>query len=468
MKKTSLFLALACLTLLSSCGGTETSSEDPTSQSSTTSNIKVTISGESTVMVGKTIQLSVRVSRDSSDGGFTASVSDSSILSYAVDGDYINVTGLKIGTANVIATSVTDPTVSDEYEISVVAVQNPVLSLSADNTMIMQNGTINLTASVTDYDGAVSYTWKSLYSKGSIQSNGETAVYTGTRIGSDTIQVSFTVGSEVYAQTVEVYVNADHTGWTAISTAEDVYDNLLVGNNTTIGGNYYLTNDIDLGGYQIYADSTDFAGNLDGQGYSIKNFEIMGNTESDHTNGGFFCSISGNLYAIGFEEAVIGETGSAWGTSVLCCACTGNLENILVDVSHTYNNALLIDENEWFPFNAALVGIFKEGTTYRNIVVNVDETADGYGTIFADNAYPAGGSAGTSAQNAQTFTVENFYTNSDVIGGSAWEWGSTVEDTSGYTIDISWSTTSATEYALNSEVWTLANNSMPTLTGRGE
>ncbi len=472
MKKTRLFLALACLTLLSSCGGAETSSsEEPTSSqtsSSSTTNIKVTVSGESTVMVGKTIQLSVRVSRDSADGGFTASVSDDSVLSIEVDGDYINVTGLKIGTASVIATSVTDPTVSGSLEISVVAVQNPTLSLSADKTMIMQNETINLTASVTDYDGDVEYSWKSLYSKGSFAADGASAVYTGSRIGSDTLQVSFTVGSEVYSETVEIYVEADHTGWTAISTVEDVNTYLLVGNSTTITGNYYLTNDIDLNGQQIYANSTDFAGYLDGQGYSISNFEIMGNTESDHTNGGFFSSISGNLYAIGFEDAVIGETGSAWGTAVLCCACTGNLENVFVDVSHTYNNALLADANDWFPFNAALVGIFKEGTTYRNIVVNVDETADGYGTIFADNAYPAGGSAGTTAQNEQTFTVQNFYTNSDVIGGSVWEWGSPVEDQSGYTVDINWSTASSSTYDLNSDIWSIADNTMPTLIGLGE
>ncbi len=468
MKKArNLFLALACLTLLSSCG--ETSSVEESSQTSSTStstNIKVTVSGESTIMVGKTTQLTVRVSRDSEDGGFTASVSDSSVLSYEVDGDYINVTGLKIGTATVTATSVTDPTVSGSLEISVVAVTNPVLTITADNTLIDQNGTINLSVTVEDYDGDVSYTWKSLYNKGTISSSDSTAVYTGTKYGSDTIQVSFAVGSETYSDTVDVYIEADHTGWTALSTADEVIAAFFV--SGTISGNYYLTNDIDLNGYQIPYLASSFAGVLDGQGYAISNFEVLGNAENSYASGGFFDSIAsgGFIFSTGFENAVIGQEGSGWGTSVVCCECLGDLENISVSVNHTYNNAELVDSNNWFPFNSALVGVFKEGTSYRNIVIDIDETTDGYGTIFADTAYPAGGSAGTTAQSEQTFSVVNFYTNSDVIGGSVWEWGSPVEDLSSYHTDLTWTSSSADEYEdLDSNIWSISAGAKPTLIG---
>lgn len=82
------------------------------------------------------------------------------------------------------------------------------------------------------------------------------------------------VGTVVPAAAVEV----DHTGWTAISTAEELA--AIETNDTTV--KYYLTNDIDLADYgnftPIGSSSVYFKGTFDGNGYAIKNMTISGSS----------------------------------------------------------------------------------------------------------------------------------------------------------------------------------------------
>ena len=116
---------------------------------------------------------------------------------------------------------------------------------------VTQNGTLTFNAVVTDYAGDITYSWKSLYQKGNFSGNktSDTVTYNANSFGSDTIQVSFVLGEETYTDTIDVFVKADHTNWTAISTAADFKTNLLA--ETTVSGNFYLTADIDLGGEVI-------------------------------------------------------------------------------------------------------------------------------------------------------------------------------------------------------------------------
>lgn len=467
MKKTCLFLLLASMTLISSCAKNADTSSN-TSQ--TESDIKVRISGDGTVMVGKTSDITVRVSHDTEDKGFEVSLDDESIATAQIkDDSTVTVTGKKVGKTVLTATSKADKTVSATLEINVVSVTNPTIKISADNTAIKKGGKIALTAKVTDYTGDVTYTWKSLYSKGTFSGDktSNAVTYTGNATGSDTIKVSFAIGEELYYDTIAVTILADTSGadWTALSTADDVKNSLLIAG--TISGKYYLANDIDLGGYEIPFTGSAFNGTLDGKGHSIKNYSVAGNPADKYSNGGFFSSIEagGTISDIGFLDVTLGEKGSGWGTSVIACACSGKLENIQVSVTHNFDNSSLMDAAQWFPFCSAFIGIFKESTSYRNIVVDIATAPeDGYKTIFADVAYPAGGSAGLSAQTQQSFSVSGFYTNSTTLYGSVWEWGSPVEDQSGYTTGINWSNTSAETYtALDANVWTLAAGAKPTL-----
>ena len=82
------------------------------------------------------------------------------------------------------------------------------------------------------------------------------------------------VGTVVPAAAVET----DRTGWTAISTAEEL---AAIKTNDT-SAKYYLTNDIDLADYgnftPIGSSSVYFKGTFDGNGYAIKNMTISGSS----------------------------------------------------------------------------------------------------------------------------------------------------------------------------------------------
>lgn len=82
------------------------------------------------------------------------------------------------------------------------------------------------------------------------------------------------VGTVVPAAAVET----DRTGWTAISTPEELA--AIETNNTDV--KYYLTNDIDLAKYgnftPIGSSSEYFKGTFDGNGYAIKNMTISGSS----------------------------------------------------------------------------------------------------------------------------------------------------------------------------------------------
>ena len=466
MKKSKLFVLLASVALLGSCGEEAASTLNPSSVA--VSEIRLRLTGDGTVMVGKTTEISVRISRDTTNSGFDAEIEDESVASIKMTETSITVTGKKIGTTVLTVSSVADPNVKETLDINVVAVSNPTLELKAEETTVTQNGTLTFNAVVTDYAGDITYSWKSLYQKGNFSGNktSDTVTYNANSFGSDTIQVSFVLGEEVYTDTVDIFIKADHTNWTAISSAAQFKSELLA--QSTVSGNYYLTADIDLGGEGVgFHTGNKFAGKLDGQGFSIKNYEVKGNPADKYATGGLFGGVdAGAVIAnIGFEGVVIGQEGTGWGTATIAADFGGTLENCKIDVAHTFDGSSLMDENQWFPFCSALVGVMKEGSSYRNVVVNVDKSNEaGYKTIFADVAYPAGGSLGTSAQNAQQFSVMSFYTNSTVIGGSVWEWGSPVEDQSSYHVGLDWSTAGTNTYEdLDSHIWDIKAGAMPDL-----
>lgn len=474
-KKLWMLTALVTASLLASCSGNGENS------ATTEHTISIRLSGENVIMLTKSVQVRVRVLKDKEDKGFTFT-SDNDNIEVKKDEEnegYLTVTAKKTGTSVLTVTSVADPGVSQTMEFTLVPLTDPKLTITAkDNvTSTKDNDTtgVSLTAKLEDFPYEVEYNWKSLYGKGSftdLKDHKSTNTYLGNTFGEDEIQVSVEINGITYAATYSIYVYADHSDWTAISTAGDVKEKLLKDEN--VDGEFYLTNDIDLGGYEIPGRASSvFQGKLDGNGYTISNFSLKGQVATDADGNvdtaagsklcGFFTAVAGGALIgnIGFDNAKINQAGSGWGGAVLTSECAGTLENVFIGACHTYNNYFITNQ-DWFPFNAALVGVMKEGSVYRNIVVN--DTSTERGTMFADVAYPAGGLNDSGTENEQTFTITNFYTNSETVGGSCWEWGGPVKDQSTYHSRLNWTSTKASTYSdLSGVVWNIADNTMPSL-----
>ena len=74
----------------------------------------------------------------------------------------------------------------------------------------------------------------------------------------------------------------------------------------TSGNNYYFTNDIDLGGLVI--DSylfEEFSGTIDGNGYTLHNFSIVGNNDGLNDSG--IIKVAGTNGSVTIKDLVIGE-----------------------------------------------------------------------------------------------------------------------------------------------------------------
>lgn len=129
------------------------------------------------------------------------------------------------------------------------------------------------------------------------------------------------VGTVVPAAAVET----DRTGWTAISTPEELA--AIETNDTSV--KYYLTNDIDLADYgnftPIGSSSVYFKGTFDGNGYAIKDMTISGSSYQ-----ALFANVAGatienltilysNITATGnYAAAIVAHVGAANFTMTNC------------------------------------------------------------------------------------------------------------------------------------------------------
>lgn len=142
MKK-GLLLSLAALALaggvtLSACGGGSTSTSSPTSSDSTSSetssstatptiDTSITFTGSSSVEVGATTTIRALYSASAGNSLVNFSVDDATVLqlpSVTENVASISVTGLKVGTAVITATSVEDPLKYNTFTIEVVAARD--------------------------------------------------------------------------------------------------------------------------------------------------------------------------------------------------------------------------------------------------------------------------------------------------------------------------------------------------------
>lgn len=457
MKLRSILLVASAAFLLTACGGDNSEGSDPNA-------LSITLAGNTTVEVGSRVKLNATVNNDGERLGVSWESSDSSIAS--VDGEGY-VTGLKEGDVTITATSLADTSVSSSWQLAVLPSSIPSVAIEFGNGTTQVGTSLTLEADIynpTTYTPRIQ--WTTTRGKGNLGgARTERASLTGNSIGTEIVNLEVNIGPYTIKQSVNVYISDNYNdpakAWVAISDAETFIENFFVGGD--INGNYYLAADIDLGGYEITtANRGILVGVLDGRGHKISNFALSGeapDTQGYSANAGFFNNIAAsgavrNLHMV----ANLGESASGWGSSALTKGCDGKIDNVLLEVEHSFDNGMLVipDNDYYCPFNAGLVGVPANTSEIYDCVVSV--TGVGASTMYADCAYPSGSGA------AQTFTFDGIYTNSTLVGGQTWDWGGAVADTSGYVIGIDWANASPSEYySLSSSVWNVAEGSMPSL-----
>lgn len=460
-------LAMSCIAL-PSCGGGDNPNDTGTSQ--TQKQITITVTGATKIMVGGETKLKVTVKNDSTKGTkYNVSSADESIATVSESG---LVKGIGVGKTTLTFSSKQDPTVTYDYEIEVVAEGTYAVEITASATQVVTGQEVNLSSSVTNPDGGdVTYKWKAENLLGKFAKTSEaTAVFTPSSVGKEIITLTATIGGIEVTDSIELTIEESVAEYTIISTAEDFKSKLLIAGN--IDGKFMLGADIDLGGMVIDGNSNAscFQGTLDGKGYKVSNFSVTSKetNTAGYNNSGMFQKIDQSAVVRNLEvDGTVTQQSIGWGTALLCNELSGTVQDCLFNTTQTYNNGI----DGWFPFAASICGILKESGVIRNVVVNVDSSCEGKDVHMAFASYFAGGQKcdGTNANyvaSDQVFTITGAYTNqaSALTIGSPWEWGNSLEDTSGIHAGINFDSSAKTVYAdLDESVWNLVDNQMPTL-----
>lgn len=461
MKKSGLLilssvLVLGGLTSLASCGNGDDTEE--------VTKGTITISGNLSCEVGGSSQLSATVTNDDTREGVTWSSSDTSIATIDSTG---KVSGIKEGTVTITCTMIADPSVSQEVTFTVNPSSDPSVEIVAPTTSLTVGSSFTLEAEVYNPKGqALTFNWESQNNISTISGNSETITVNPVREGSEVIKLTLTIGQVQLVSSVSLYYQDDFTSYTEIATKED-FDTIILGDaDKTLDEKYCLTADIDLEGEKINGANLalSLTGTFDGRGYTLSNYEIVGNVDGDgyYPNTALFKSITASgSFRNTHLSAYTNQEGIGWGSSILVNELGGTVSNCLIEYENKYNQG----KEGWFPFNAAIAGTLQANATIRDCVIDV--TGDGQGGVMAIAAYPAGGVKENGQMgDTQNFTVNGIYTNqtSAATYGSAWEWGGPITIAKNVVTDIVWDSAEAITYStLNSTLWNLVDNTMPSL-----
>ncbi len=454
--KKVLILSLSLLFVglsLTSCNSNQNSSnlED---------KIVLTISGPTSVEVGSSIRLVIDITNDDNREGYVVTSSDSNIATVSQEGV---VTGVSEGSVTITVTSRADEEVVKTYIIDVVESTIPTLEIKASTDATTVFGSVVFSAEIHNPNNfEVKYKWSLKYGHGTLVGNkSENVEFMGLSSGDDVVELEAQVGPYTLKTSKHIYVGENYANWTEIKTKDELLN--LVNKTGDHTGNYYLSDDIDLEGTDILYNAArgGFGGTLDGRGHKIYNFKVQGNPSGEGYDGaGLFSKITGAVKNLSLD-CEIPETGSGWGSGSLAATITGTVENCYFKVNHSFNNGLWEEKNNgWRPACSAISGMM-EGLV-RDVVVEVADN-EGKHTIYADVAYPTGGTNATDLYNKGQF--RNFYTNQALanVGGEDWDWGARKPNLAEYSVNINFATTKANYYDLNETLWNLVDNQVPTL-----
>ncbi len=200
-------------------------------------------------------------------------------------------------------------TYHDSYSVEVSVKVKPVngISLTADQTEVNYGDTITLNAIT--LPGGVSYciNYYALIDGTEKKLDSNTYVMD---VPSVTFYAKHENGKESERITAKVKVNE-------IANATEL--------NALENASYILKNNIDLGG-EVWSPIADFAGVLDGNGYTISNFTLSENAD----NLGFFSVLNGTVKNVDFENVTLNMRGDKSNAGVIAGRNYGTIENCTV------------------------------------------------------------------------------------------------------------------------------------------
>jgi prepilin-type N-terminal cleavage/methylation domain-containing protein len=194
------------------------------------------------------------------------------------------------------------------------------------------------------------------------------------------------------SRTVNV-VTAVPAGWTAIRTAQELYN---IRNN--LSGLYYIDNNIDLStsSYSIWAPINSFAGNLDGGGHTVTGLKITNGASS----AGLFATITGaNVEIKNLSLTSVSITGGSYTGAVVGQVSGSNLKITNVSVSGTISGATYV---------GGLIGYESAGTIISgsSATGSVSASGDGAGGLIGN---PSGTITISGSYTSNSVSSSNYY-----------------------------------------------------------
>lgn len=483
-RNSTLWVLAASILILASCGEASTSSEANSSvvgssqttstsasittstpasstTSSSTEEVSVTLSGEAEVEVGKTIALTAAVAGATNQSvTWTSSNAAIATVSNGV------VTGVSAGAVTIRATSVADSSKYAEKSITVkeatafkatIALTN-IGDGSAVASLKEGSGAYLLTVTPENFpagktlddctftfpgDSALGY-FQALTTPVANQRN-----FLANFAGVNDIKVAVACGDSTATAELKLIIAKDETLYTKIATPDDFVSKVLAA--TT--GHFELAANLDLDGISTNGakNNVTFNGELDGNGYTVKNF--VANPINDGTLGGLWAHVGSglirNLHLTGTENQTAGW-GSLLGKEVQDMAI---VEDCLFEATS------IVDTSANFDWTWKRSGIFAGSLkgTIRNCVT-VNQTANAQMLDVAPYA------SGASAKIDNVYTAQSdeaLIIPFDPNGGTqAWSGTATVTNLHKGMV---WANSKVADYALDNTIWALADGKMPTL-----
>ena len=194
--------------------------------------------------------------------------------------------------------------------------------------------------------------------------NMETSILSGT-LEAEGLTLELYLDKVAY-ETEATYVTADRIVYNKISTLEQL--RAITGTD----GNYILVNDIDAEN-AVYANTTflgDFAGVLEGNGYSIKNVQIQ--AANEYWGSGLFGTLSGTIRNIGLENiTMLGGTSNYLGKSgFIAQTLTGKVINVYLTGTVS---GVIHSHGSWSAdYRYGIIAYEAVGATVYNVRAHVD------------------------------------------------------------------------------------------------
>lgn len=302
---------------------TNTSSSSPLSNSSLTNSVNpvgieiTSTNGVSTIKVEETLQLNAKVYPETADQSVVWSSSDDSVASVNTTG---LVTGVKVGTVKIIATSSVDANVRQEFALIIeekeevyVAPESITISVAGNAISLKAGEALELTAVVLPQGASQSVTWSS--SDDSIASVRRGTV-TGLKEGSVTItavsdenenvkqSVTLTVEKADLPTTTEDWDSMDYSSHETFMTSDAETPLKVKGVVTHVTPtytndegatlvNYYIQDGIN--GFYVYAQDAINFPVTEGKSYNVGGFKKYYRGQNEIVDVQYFEELSENL-----------------------------------------------------------------------------------------------------------------------------------------------------------------------------